>query len=157
MVSALVLVNNRIIKDGSDYGCNYTLYSHSADETHSLLLASIDYRAINSNCHIKDSIRESNKGVLQKLNQSVFQNYSIKDMDTISVKSGTQSSSQSSSWSTIQRMTRLAESQHKVWVSLSLEPEFHNSINLSDLVDATNRYKLRMILFEVLSYMIIRV
>lgn len=150
MVSVLILVDYRIIKDGSDYGCNYTLYSHSADETHSLLLASIDYRAVNSKCHIQDSIQESNERVLVSLNQSVYQNYSIKTVDTISVKSGTQSSGQSS-WSTIQRMTRLAESQHKVWVSLSLEPDFHNSETLCDIKSAINRYKLNMVLFEVLS------
>ena len=103
------------IRDGIDYGCNYALYSDSVDSVHSLLLLTLSF---NSEYKVPE-MKVSNSLVLKTLH--LYNNqYEINEIG----KSNKNCSDVQSEfcWSFVQRMTRLASSQHKCWVIAFLSP-----------------------------------
>lgn len=119
---------NRVIRDAYDVGADYYLYATEVDLSHSLHIVSIDYGSYAS------SIMECNSTVLRSLLQSPthpslsgFTSTGIGSIPlSLSNKQSFQPASRGNhtfSWTTVQRMSRLANSMKKTWLIVSLQGE----------------------------------
>lgn len=123
------VIMDRVIRDAYDVGADYYLYATEVELSHSLHIVSIDYGSYAS------SIIEGNSTVIRSLSQSPTNHPSLSGFTSTSIgsiplplskKPSLQPTSKGNHpflWTTVQRMSRLANSMKKTWLIVALQGE----------------------------------